>query len=167
MLCKEIAERFCSFYAEAVVAPAIGGVILSQWVAYYLSKIVGHEVLSLYAEKTEDAPVFVIKRGYEKIIPRKRILLVEDVLTTGGSVKRVVDVVRSLGGEPVGLGVLCNRGNITPQDVGGIPKISALVNVQLESWEEAECPLCAQGVPINLSVGKGMEFMTRKEMDSK
>jgi len=49
----------------------------------------------------------------------------------------------------MGLGVLCNRGGIKPEDVGDVPILHALVNVSLDAWDEADCPLCAQGVPIN------------------
>jgi len=88
--------------------------------------------------------------------------VVGDVLTTGGSAKKVVEATRALGGNIVGLGVLCNRGGITPQDVADPPKLFALVNVKLDAWDEAGCPLCAQNVPINTDVGKGREFLARK-----
>ena len=91
-----------------------------------------------------------------------RVLVVEDILTTGGSVKKVIEATRAIGGEVVGLGVLCNRGGITSHDVGDVPKLFALVNVTLESWTEAECPLCAKGIPINTDVGKGRDFLARK-----
>jgi orotate phosphoribosyltransferase len=87
---------------------------------------------------------------------------VEDVLTTGGSAKKVVEATRALGGNIVGLGVLCNRGGITPEDVANPPKLFALVNIKLDAWDETECPLCAQSVPINTDVGKGREYLARK-----
>jgi len=144
-----------------VVAPAVGGTILSQWVAHHLSDLVGREVLAVYADKAE-GDEFVIKRGYDKLVSGKRVLVVEDVLTTGGSAKKVVDVVRQIGGEVIALGVLCNRGGITPQDVSDVPELFALVNVSLDAWDEAECPLCAQNVPINTDVGKGREYLAKK-----
>jgi orotate phosphoribosyltransferase len=88
---------------------------------------------------------------------------VEDVLTTGGSARRVVEATRAIGGKVVGLGVLCNRGGVTPQDVANVPELFALVNVKMNAWDEAECPLCAQGVPINTDVGKGREYLARKQ----
>lgn len=162
-LCKTIAERFANNKVEVVIGPAIGGVILSQWTAHHLSKITGRKVLSTYAEKTKDGDTFVIKRGYDKIVAGKRILVVEDVLTTGGSVKKVIEAVRALNGEIIGLGVLCNRGGIVPQDVANPPKLFALVNVELDAWDEEECPLCAQNVLINTDIGKGREYLARKE----
>lgn len=205
-LCRAIAEKFADDKVEVVIAPAIGGVILSQWIAHHLSEITGREVLGTYAERENVEQVltklgenskpfflqlpfgglyngpceitllkgqsiilrkeefsFVVKRGYDKLIVGKNVLVVEDVLTTGGSVKKVIEATRSLGGNVVGLGVLCNRGGITPQDVSDPTKLFALVNVKLEAWDEAECPLCAKNIPINTNVGKGREYLARKK----
>ena len=137
-LCRAIAEQFLDSDVEVVIAPSIGGVILSQWVAYHLTEITGREVLGVYSEKEGDS--FVIKRGYDKIVQGKKVLVVEDVLTTGGSVKKVIEATRALEGNVVGLGVLCNRGGITPQYVSNPPKLFSLVNVKFDSWDEAECP---------------------------
>lgn len=158
-VCRVLAEAFAKDGVEVVIAPVIGGVILSQWVAHHLSEITGREVLGAYAEK--DGEGFVIKRGYDKILAGKKVMVVEDVLTTGGSARKVVEAVRAAGGHVVGLGVLCNRGGITPQDVANPPKLFALVNVTFDAWDEAECPLCAKHVPINTDVGKGREFLAK------
>jgi len=162
VLCMMIAQRFKGKQVEAVIAPAIGGVILSQWVAHFLTFYTGRKVLSLYAEKTEDGE-FVIKRGYDKLIANKWVLVVEDVLTTGGSVRKVVQATASVGGLVVGLGALCNRGGIKPEDICEGLDLFALINLKLESWSEADCPLCKAGVPINTDVGKGREFLARKQ----
>ncbi len=163
-LCCCLAVEFLHDNVEVVIAPAIGGVILSQWTAHLLTKMSGREVLGVYAEKAESGDSFVIKRGYDKLVAGKNVLVVEDVLTTGGSAKKVIEAVRAIGGNVVGLGVLCNRGGITPQDVADPPKLVALVNVKLDAWDEAGCPLCAQGVPINTDVGKGREYLARKQV---
>src|SRR5262245_59526910 len=73
-LCHTIAERFAGENVEAVIAPAIGGVIMSQWTAYHFSRIYGVDVLGVYAEKSETEDAFVIKRGYDKLIAGKRVL---------------------------------------------------------------------------------------------
>lgn len=176
-LCYRIAERFIEDNVETVIAPAIGGVILSQWVAYHLSEMIGRKVFSVYAEKTiivDGDPggvvkyeSFVIRRGYDKFITGKNVLVVEDVLTTGGSAKKVIEATRAIGGKVIGLGVLVNRGGIMPQDVANPPKLLALVNIRLDAWEEIDCPLCAQGVPINTEVGNGKEYLSfRKEAEA-
>ncbi len=162
-LCRAIAERFADDNVEVVIAPAIGGVILSQWMAHHLSEMNSREVFGVYAEKSEGGDAFIIKRGYDKLIAGKNVLVVEDVLTTGGSAKKVVEATRAIGGNVVGLGVLCNRGGITPQDVADVPKLTSLVNVKLDAWDETTCPLCERNVPVNTDVGKGREFLAQKQ----
>lgn len=162
LLCWMIAEKFVNREVRVVIAPAIGGVILSQWVAHHLTNLTGEEVLAVYAEKADNGS-FVIKRGYDKIVANKNVLVVEDILTTGGSVKKVVEATRANGGNVIGVSALCNRGGITPQDIGDVPELFALVDMNLESWDEASCPLCAQNIPINTDVGKGKEYLARKQ----
>jgi len=163
-LCRVIADWFADDNVQVVIAPAIGGVILSQWTAHHLTEMLGREVFGVYAEKSgeDEETAFVIKRGYDKFVADKKVLVVEDVLTTGGSAKKVVEAVQAIGGEVVGLGVFCNRGGITPQDVGNVRKLIALVNLEFPVWSESECPLCRKGVPINTDVGKGREFLARR-----
>ncbi len=151
-LCKEIADRFAKELIDVVLAPALGGIILSQWVAHHLTEITGREILAVYAEKDGDS--FVIKRGYDKIISDKNVLVLEDVLTTGGSVKKVVEKVKTAGGHVVAVAALCNRGGISAESLSA-PKLDALVNITWDAWPASECPLCAKGRPINTDVGKG------------
>jgi len=162
-LCQTIAWRFRKDNVQVVIGPALGGIILSQWTAYHLTEINNTEVLGVYAEKLENGDTFIIKRGYDKLIAGKNVLVVEDVLTTGGSAKKVIEATRAISGNVVGLGVLCNRGGITPQDVANIPKLTVLVNVKLDAWDENECLLCHEGIPINTDVGKGREFLARQK----
>jgi orotate phosphoribosyltransferase len=156
-LCARIAAHFAGAQAEVVAGPAIGGVILAQWVAHHCPPLPGdRRALAIFAEEQGDAPpsARVFRRGYADMIPGRRVLVVEDVLTTGGSARKVVDAVRALGGEVVGLGALCNRGGVQPGDLG-VPELFALLTLALESWDAGECPLCRQGVPLNTRVGKG------------
>lgn len=160
-LCLDLAGRFVSDEVEVVIAPAVGGVILSQWVAYHLTNLTGREILSIYAEPL-DPTRFIIRRGYERLVIGKRVLVVDGVLTTGGSAKKTVNIVREYGGEVVGLGVICNRGGVTAHDVGDVPKLEALVNIAMDAWDEDKCSLCAQRIPINTRVGHGRQFLERK-----
>lgn len=162
-LCRAIAQEFADDNVQVVIAPTIGGVILSQWVTAHLSELTGKEVLAVYAEKTQNGDAFIITRGYDRLITGKNVLVVEDILNTGGSAKKVVEATRAIGGNVIGLGVLWNRGMIRPQDVADIPKLFALVNIKLDSWDKASCPLCARGVPVNTNVGKYKGFLTRKQ----
>lgn len=159
-LCREIA-LFADPSAQMVAAPAIGGVILSQWVAHHLSVLLGTEVLAVYAEPGP-ADTLVFKRGYDQLIPGRKVLIVEDVLTTGGSAKKVVDAVRALQGEVIGVGVLSNRGGVTKEQLGDVPWLHALTTLPMESYAPKDCPLCRDDIPINTDVGKGREFLINK-----
>jgi orotate phosphoribosyltransferase len=163
-LCKLMAEKYDVSKVDVVAGPTIGGVILSQWVAYHMNLIrSAGETLSIYVEKDGegDDKGFVIKRGYDKYVPGKNVVVVEDILNTGGSARKVVETIKAMGGNVLGLSVLCNRGGIKPEDVGGA-QINALANISLESWTEEDCTLCKNNVPINTSVGKGKEFLARR-----
>jgi orotate phosphoribosyltransferase len=158
-LCLSIAMEFKDLGVDVVVAPAIGAVILSQWIAFHLTNLTDREVLAVYAEKDDDR--FVIKRGYDRLIDGKNILVVEDVLTTGGSVRKVVEACRNSGAHVLGVGALCNRGDVQAKDIGSVPVLHSLVEVNLSAWDEASCPLCERKVPVNTGVGKGREFLAK------
>jgi orotate phosphoribosyltransferase len=89
------------------------------------------------------------------------VLLVEDIITTGGSIKAVSDAVREAKGTVAGLAAICNRGGVRAEDIGA-PILFSMAELPLTSWPESECPLCRQGVPINVEVGKGREFLSRR-----
>jgi len=159
IVCREMAERFKDDNIEAVIGPAIGAAILSQWVAYHLGDLSGREVYGVYAEK-DGLGGFIIKRGYDKIISGKRTLIVEDLTTTGGSIRKVVEVARGAGANVVGAVVICNRGAVTKEEIGGVSKFVSLVNVELDQWPSAECELCESKIPVNTDIGHGREFMS-------
>lgn len=155
-LCEEIARQFSSAGVDVVLAPALGGIILTQWIAHHLTVMTKKSVLAVFAEKIETPEGFVIKRGYEKLIQGKRVLIAEDVLTTGGSVKKVVELAGKLGAQVVGVAALCNRGGIRAQDIG-TQVLFSLTEFSLESWEPSECPMCKKGIPIHTTLGKGAQ----------
>ncbi len=155
-LCAHIAAQFANASVDIVAGPTIGGVIMAQWVAHHLCERTGKEVLAVYAEEQQDnhgVRQRVFRRGYDELVQGKHVLIVEDVLTTGGSARQVVAAVEKACGTPVGVGALCNRGHVTASWLG-VPRFVALVTMDLESWDANECPLCKQGVPINPRVGK-------------
>jgi orotate phosphoribosyltransferase len=164
-LCAAIAAHFADagIAIDVVAAPALGGIILSQWVAHHLTAG-GRRALAVYAEKAEPEG-FAFRRGYDRILQGRRVLVVEDILTTGGSLRSVIEGVRRAGGEVVGAAALCNRGGVRASEVGDPPELFALVELSLESWDEQECPLCASGMPVNTEVGKGAEFVRLRRSD--
>jgi orotate phosphoribosyltransferase len=161
-ICEQIAADFASADIEVVAGPTIGGVILAQWVAYHLEQHSGRPVLAVYAEEEGSSADRrrVFRRGYGELLQNRRVLIVEDILTTGISARLVVDAVRTSGGEPVGVGALCNRGGVTPETLA-VPRLLALVEVPLQSFAAEECPLCRAGVPVETRVGKGAAFLAQ------
>lgn len=165
----ELSSRIGELFAEThkdldidvVCAPALGGIILSQWTAFHLSKLKGKEILGVYTEKdAEKKQVFT--RGYDKFVTGKNVLVVEDLTTTGGSVLDVVNTVKSAGGNVVAVAVMVNR---DPEHVNaemmGAP-FSALAVLKAQAWDEADCQLCKNNVPINTTVGHGKKYLEAK-----
>lgn len=151
------AHTFKDVDIDVVAGPALGGIILSQWTAYHLSKLKGKEVLGVYTEKTPEKNQ-VFTRGYDTLVKGKNVLVIEDLTTTGRSVRKVVDSVRAAGGNVVAVCVMVNRDpiGVTGKTVGA--PFSALGILKAEAYDEQTCPLCKRGVPINISVGHGRQY---------
>lgn len=155
------AEKYKDMDIDVVAAPALGGIILSQWVAFHLSKLKGKEILGVYTEKTPDKQM-IFTRGYDKLVKGKNVLVIEDLTTTGGSVRKVVDTVKATGGNVVAVCVMVNRDpeKVTSEVVGG--PFSALGVIKASAFDETVCPLCKENVPINTDVGHGKKYMEAK-----
>ena len=150
---------------DTVAAPALGGIILSQWTAYYLSELKGKEVAGVYAEKVANnmgEKQFAFTRGYDQYIKGKKVLVIEDLANTGGSVKKIVDVVREAGGNVVVVGVMVNR---SPDSVNskmmGAP-FFALDVLKVGVWDEKDLPAEIAKRPINTKVGHGKQYLQEK-----
>lgn len=156
------AEKHKEFPIETVVAPALGGIVLSQWTAYYLSKLTGQEIAGVYTEKdAEKNQVFT--RGYDAFVTGKNVLVIEDVTNTGGSVKKVIDSVRLVGGKVVAVSVMVNRSAQVTAEYLDVPAFSSLAEFPAQAWEETDCPLCQQGVSVNTTVGHGKKYLEAKK----
>jgi orotate phosphoribosyltransferase len=161
LICKEIAKLYENKDIDAVVSPAIGGIILSQWTAYYLSEFIKKDVLAIYTEKDEDKNQ-IFTRGYSDLVFNKRILVVEDVITTGSSVIKTIQSIKKASGIVVAVCALVNR---DPDHINS-KKINfpfqSMADYKMESWEEKDCPLCIKGIKINTSVGHGKKYLENK-----
>ena len=131
-----LADRFRDDRVEAVVAPALGGVVIGYAVARALG------VRFLFAERQEGR--MTLRRGFT-LKPDERVLIVEDVVTTGGSVKEVAELTRTAGADVVGFGFIVDR---SMSDPGLEPRAESLLRRVAESFEPDDCPLCKQGLPI-------------------
>ena len=139
-MCEMIADHFRGI-PNLVAGPTTGGILLSHDTARHLG------LPSFIAEKREDGPGREFRRGFE-LGPEHKVLVVDDVLTTGGSVREVIAAVRERGAEVVGVGTLVDR---TGGKVDfGVP-FFACISLTIESWTPEECALCKQGVELKIT----------------
>lgn len=136
-LCEELASRFRDDRIELVVGPTTGGVIL----AYEVGKQLGTR--GIFAERAEGGGR-ELKRGF-KIGVGTRVLVVDDVMTTGGSVQDTIDAIRREGGVLAGVGLLVDRARGT---VNFGVKTEALLTLDVVKYAPEECPLCKAGEPL-------------------
>lgn len=159
---------FSTLAPDVVVGAAVGGSIVASHVAHVFSERYGRSVPMAFAEADESSDgekILVFKRGYADFVTGKRVLIVEDVVNEGVTVRRLVVAVKALSGHVVGLGIICNRGGVDFGDLQ-IGKIRSLVDLTLESYAPEECPLCRAGVPVNTLLGKGREFLEKMKNKS-
>ena len=133
---RELASKLAEFSPEAVVSPALGGIVVGHEVARALG------VRALFAERKDGA--FALRRGFA-LEPGERVAVVEDVFTTGGSTREVCAAVHEAAGRVVVVGSLVDRG--LPPDAFPVPA-RTLLSIQVPSWPAPECPLCAEGEPL-------------------
>lgn len=136
LLCRELVRRLEVREVDAVIGPALGGIIVSYEVARALG------VKSLFAERENG--FLTLRRGFS-LSPGEKVLVVEDVVTTGGSVRELLEVVRQAGAEIAGVAALVDRSNGTVDF--GLP-FWALLTLPAVSYLPQECPLCRQGEPL-------------------
>jgi len=136
VLCGMIADRFRGEAPSVVVGPTTGGIILAFETARQLG------VRGIFAEK--DGNVRVLRRDFA-IAPGEKVLVVDDVLTTGKSVQETLDAVRAVGGNVIGVGVLVDRSESLPSF--GTELYSCLRSPAVAYPADA-CPLCAAGVAL-------------------
>jgi orotate phosphoribosyltransferase len=131
-----IASRVGDFRATVVLSPALGGVVIGQEVGRALG------VRAIFAERQDG--VLTLRRGF-MLSESDRVLVVEDVLTTGGSTRETIQVATAAGGRVVGAASIVDRsGGAARFDVPFV----ALLDVDLPAYQPEACPLCAKGLPV-------------------
>ena len=142
-LCNQLASRLelRGSKIDAVISPAIGGIIVGQEVA----KVLGCR--AIFCER-EDGKM-KLRRGFE-IRKEERVVVVEDVITTGGSVKEIVEIVQGMGGKVEGIGVIVDRSKPSLSDelvTLNLP-LNSLLRIDIETYSPEECPICKKGIPL-------------------
>jgi orotate phosphoribosyltransferase len=140
---RRLAEALATHDPTLVVGPTTGGVLLAFETARQLEQSLGHQVRGVFAEPMERG-----RRGLRRgwlVSVDDRIVLVDDILTTGASLLETVAAVRTAGGEPLAAAVIVDR-STEPVDLGS--PITALGRIEIASWKAEACPLCESGVPL-------------------
>lgn len=148
---------------QTVAAPAVGAIELAVLAAdaittdrYNTGALMERDVAVVWADK--NGKEFAFERaGFVKHLTGKRVLVVEDLLTTGGSVLKVCREVEKQGGVVIGVSVIVNRGGVTAEQLG-IPRLEALAEVSFTAMDAEACELCRDGVPIVENIGHGAEY---------
>jgi orotate phosphoribosyltransferase len=137
-LCSVLAKKVRADAPDTVIGPAMGGIVM----AYELGRAL--DARAIFSERDPEGKM-KLRRGF-RVIPNNRVLIAEDVLTTGKSVKEVIDLLEEEGVTPVGIVSLVDRssGKI---DFGGI-KAESLIKLDIPAFHEEECPLCQEGIPL-------------------
>jgi len=120
---------------DTVVSPAVGAILLGNAVAHTAN------VRFLYTERENDR--MTLRRG-QHLQPGERVLVIEDVITTGGSAAEVVEAAEAHGAHVIGVGALVDRSSVTQRF-----HLEALLRLEVKDWDEAECPLCRAGTPLD------------------
>lgn len=132
-VCKIIADHFIDEEIETIISPAIGGIVVGQEVARQLNK------RFIFAERQDGK--MILRRGFT-IAPYEKILVCEDVVTTGGSVFEVIDIVKENNAVLKGVGIIVDRSNGNVNF--GVNKKSTL-SLKVTTYEKDDCPLCKEG----------------------
>ncbi len=145
---------------DIVCGPAIGGLVMSQWTAHHLclpSVFSEHQEMPVENSR-EIRPPFILKRGFDKLVAGKKVLIVDDIVNTGHSIRETANAVRACKGEVAAAAAYCTRGNT---DAAGmkVPQFIYLVEFSIPFWPAETCQLCKSGVPVNTEFAHGREFV--------
>lgn len=149
VLSAEIASAFRSASLDAVIAPALGGIVVGQEVGRQLA-LVKDSLRTMFTERNNG--VMQLRRGFQ-LARGERVLVCEDVVTTGGSVGEVIAIVRAAGAYVEGVACIVDRSG------GGVkfdvPRQFAVLTMDVVTYPAAECPLCQQGIPVEKPGSRG------------
>jgi len=137
-LCSELGKKFRGDDIDVIVGPAIGGIIM----AHVMARVLGPWVRAIFTERENGK--MTLRRSFE-IKEGEKVLVVEDVTTTGSSVREVIDIVKLRQGKVVGVGVLIDRSG---GEVDFGIKTEKLLTVDIKTYFPEECPLCKKGIPV-------------------
>lgn len=162
-LTRLLARRLADRSIEIVCGPAMGGLVVGEWLAHELG------VMCAFAEHDPDPQPgeirgpFVLRRGYDQLVANRRVLVVDDIVNTGHSIRQTIDAVRNAGGQVVAAASLVFVGQYDAQALGVDEFFYLLHYVVPAGWPADECPLCRDGVPVDTRYGHGKEFLAAQK----
>ncbi|MEI7640586.1 MAG: orotate phosphoribosyltransferase [bacterium] len=145
-LCKEFVNHFKAKKIQVVIGAAVGGIILAYETARQL------KVRGIFMEREEGK--LTLRRGFS-IEKGERVLVVEDIVTTGGSVVELIAQVKAAGGNVVGVGALINRSG--GEVDFGVEDTQFLAKVDVMAYEEKNCPFCKKEMPLTKRGSRNLE----------
>jgi orotate phosphoribosyltransferase len=161
-LCRDMAGEVRGWGIDVVCGPATGGLIVAEWTAHELG------VLSIFTEHGA-APQgealrgpFALRRGYDRVVAGRRVLVVDDIVNTGLSLRQTAEAVRGAGGLLAGAACLVSRGNVDAAGLG-VDRFLYLLEYKIPAWPAAQCRLCRDGVPVNTRYAHGQDFLARQK----
>ena len=149
-ICAQLTKPFEGEF-DTVAAPATGGIVLAVLAARESGKN------GVWADKDGSGGFAFERAGFTAQVQDKKVLVVEDLLTTGGSVEKVCREIEKAGGTVVGVSVVCNRGGVTAETLH-VPRLEALANVSFDSYEPDACVACKADFPIVENMGHGDDY---------
>lgn len=162
-LARLLARRLTDLSIDIVCGPAMGGLVVGEWLAHELG------VMCAFAEHDPDPQPgeirgrFVLRRGYDQLVSNRKVLVVDDIVNTGHSIRQTIEAVRAAGGQVVAAVSLVFVGNFDAKALG-VDDYYYLLHYDVPpGWPPEECPLCRDGVPVNTRYGHGKEFLTAQK----
>ena len=159
-LCRDLAINLRGWDVEVVCGPATGGLVVAQWAAHEMG------ALSVFTEHDAAGAAgalrgrFVLRR-FDRVVSGKRVLVVDDIVNTGLSLRQTAEAVRGAGGLVVGAACLVSRGNVDADGLGA-GRFAYLLEYKIPAWPAPGCRLCRDGVPINTRHAHGAEFLAQQ-----
>jgi orotate phosphoribosyltransferase len=157
-LTQLLAEAVRPLDVEILCGPATGGLIVAQWTAFELGLPAVFAEHDAPRSKQELRGQFALHRGYDRLVAGRRVLVVDDVVNTGHSVRQTVAAVRAAGATVPAVAAIVDRGNVDAAGIG-VADYLFLLKHDIPDWPAADCPLCKQGVPINTRYAHGQDFL--------
>lgn len=149
-LADALAAQYADQDIQVVLGPAVGGIVIAQEVGQALTRL-GKKVRVIFCERVDGK--MSLRRGFN-LKEGEKVLAVEDVITTGGSVKEAIDLAKTYGVDVIGVGTFVDRSATAP-DLGA--PMTSLLKVNAEIFKPEECPLCKEGTPAVKPGSRGLK----------